>query len=123
MKHTRAQLAALARQAINEVIDYIPRSSREQAGVWITELRQTLDALSVPNVPLASVPPPGFVRVRVAVAITQKAQWRAWGSIGAGDPASSDQAVEGLEEDGLVHFIEADVPVPQQSIVVEGVVK
>lgn len=94
---------------------------RELVELALSNLTHTISQLAAHNVALPVYVPAGFVRVRVGVAITQASQWHAWGAHGAGDLVTSDQAVEGLEDDAVVHYVEADVPVPQQRVV-EGVV-
>ncbi len=64
------------------------------------------------------------VRVRIAVAVTPKGEW-ASGGYCVEDPQSdataSDLAIECLDRDGaVVHYIEADVPVPDEGSTVEG---
>jgi len=65
--------------------------------------------------------PAGHQRVRIAMAMTQSGQWAAWGCAGSTDDMQRDIALEGLEDDAIVHFIEADVPIPTIKLI-EGVV-
>lgn len=62
------------------------------------------------------------VRVRIAVAVDTKGKWSAcgWKSDGKQyDKEARDSAIDGLYNDGSynVHWIEADVPVPQETMI------
>ncbi|MCB9748460.1 MAG: hypothetical protein H6713_00495 [Myxococcales bacterium] len=69
------------------------------------------------------------VRVRIAVVVDERGNYNACGWTDAEDPVR--WARDGMERDPqgsrvqLVHFVEADVPVPQrpQTIAISGVVK
>ena len=65
--------------------------------------------------------PAGHVRVRIGVSITQTGQWTAWGAIESPDELTRDTVLEGVIDDALVHFVEADIPIPQHKVI-EGVV-
>lgn len=59
--------------------------------------------------------PAPTVRVRIAVAVATDGskRWNALGYSGLDDARASNYALEGLETDGLVHWVVADVPLPQ----------
>lgn len=57
------------------------------------------------------------VRVRIAVAVNADGKWSAFGHVGNKDADARDIAFTNMsdyeENHDAVHFIEADVPVPQ----------
>lgn len=68
-------------------------------------------------------------RVRIAVAVTASGAWNSvgWSSSKSGAPteiADSEKrsyAVEPLDEDATVHWVEADIPIPEETTI-EGTV-
>lgn len=62
------------------------------------------------------------IRVRIAVAVGAGGQWSAVGCSGEGstDDELESYALEGMEDAAVaIHFIEADVPLPE-TVTVEG---
>lgn len=58
---------------------------------------------------------PRTVRVRIAVAVNAAGKWNVYGCSGSSDKEMVDMALEFLDEgelDEVVHFVEADVPLP-----------
>ena len=68
---------------------------------------------------LASRTPEGTVRVRIAVAVTPNKNWHAAGCCGTNDVVASDWATSRFPSalNQVVHWIEADVPIPQTQTV------
>jgi transglutaminase-like putative cysteine protease len=62
---------------------------------------------------------PKTIRVRIAVAMNAKGEWCAAGSETTCDDQASRTARGGWGPN-VVHFVEADVPVPEATITVEG---
>lgn len=61
-------------------------------------------------------------RVRIAVAIDSDGEWNAvgWGGASGSDYASSEYAArDPMDDAAVLHWIEADVPIPPPPVVVE----
>lgn len=59
---------------------------------------------------------PKIIRVRIAVAVNTAGAWCASGADVQGDEKATERASSGWGPN-IVHFVEADVPVPESSTV------
>jgi hypothetical protein len=115
-KHPEAFLVAIRRALLSkEVQGAKPNLGRAGA---LADTQRALDAVRNP--------PQEMVRVRIAVAVNEHAQWACNGSSGGDDTSKAEFAREWLDMDApenkpsllaSVHFIEADVPVPAVHLV------
>lgn len=60
------------------------------------------------------------VRVRIAVRINKEGQWRANSSSETYNTFSGIVAAQGLEIGEVLHWIEADVPIPEEPKLIVG---
>lgn len=62
----------------------------------------------------------GTVRVRVAVAVQPDGDWNAVSWRDGTDDNNRGMAIDPMSDEAVVHFVEADVPLPTGAVTVEG---